>query len=200
MWQQSALVIRLVLIAMTTVAAAAVARAGDWRPYPGNIDMGGWRIVRNDQGQVALLGPPDHHVVVGPDAGQMTGYLFTPKFIVTRHSSAAGGGAEHYYVVERAWPNPNSQLGDQRIVKLSGPLTRSELEAASDWEDAVGMLPYMTAPQAPAESIFWKKPFVVIFYSLVVLGGPILAVLVPVVIVIAFAVRRARRKREQTGA
>jgi hypothetical protein len=173
---------------------AAVAHGAEWQPYPGNFDMGGWSIVRNSQGQVALLGPPNHQVVVGPDDGQMVGFLFTPRFIITRQQGSSG--AERYFVIERGWKDQSTpHTAEQLIIKKSGPLTRAELDAGADWQDELGMLPYMNAPRAPPQAIFWKKPFIVIFYSLVVLGGPILIILVPLVVVGFLIVRMLRRRR-----
>jgi hypothetical protein len=48
-------------------------------------------------------------------------------------------------------------------------------------------------PRAPAQAIFWKKPFIVIFYSLVVLGGPILIVLMTLAVMGFLIVRMVRR-------
>src|SRR5689334_16753435 len=36
------------------------------------------------------------------------------------------------------------------------------------------MLPYLNSPRAPAQAIVWTEPLIVVFYSLLVLGGPML--------------------------
>jgi hypothetical protein len=61
------------------------------------------------------------------------------------------------------------------------------------------MLPYMNSPRAPAQAIFWKKPFIVVFYSLAALGGPILIALATLAGVGFLIIRMLRRRRPRAG-
>src|SRR5690242_15521432 len=103
----------LCLAAMLFFATAA--SAVTWEDYPGDIDMGGWRIARNsdNHAEVVLLGPPGAKVIVGSAKEPLVGFLLLPDYIVVRTQSATG---ENYYVIQRDWPTGN-QVGDQRIVK-----------------------------------------------------------------------------------
>jgi hypothetical protein len=181
---------RLLCLAVMLFLATA-ARATNWEDYPGNIDMGGWRIARNssNQAEVVLLGPPGGKVIVGSATEPLVAYLFLPDYIVARTQTATG---DNYYVIERDWPT-NSQLGDQRIVKLSGPLTLAQLNANPTWKDEIEGMPFAT-PQAPAKAIFWKKPGIVILYSIVALWPLVLLVLL-LIGIIGFVVVRRQRKR-----
>jgi hypothetical protein len=169
---------------------ATTASAVTWEDYPGNIDMGGWRIARNssNHAEVVILGPPGGKVIVGSATEPLVAYWFMPVYIVARSQSAAG---DNYYVIERDWPT-NSQLGDQRIVKLSGPLTLAQLNANPTWRDEVEGMPFST-PQAPPESIFWKKPGIVILYSIVALWPLMLLVGLPLIGIMVFIIVRRRR-------
>jgi len=181
------------LAALLSLAAAA--GAASWEDYPGEIDMGGWRIARNSQNhaEVVLLGPPGGKVIVGSAAEPLMAYMFLPDYIVARTQTASG---ENYYVIQRDWPT-GSQLGDQRIVKLSGPLTLSQLKANPTWNEQVEGMEFI-APRAPPEAIFWKKPGIVILYSIVALAPLILLIGVPLlalIMLIVLIVRLRRNKR-----
>ena len=99
------------------------AGASTWEDFPGDIDLGGWRIARNSQNhaEVVLLGPPGQKVIVGSAVDPLTGYVFGPQYIAAQTKGASG---ERYYLIQRGWPT-KSEVGDQRIVKLSGPLSRA---------------------------------------------------------------------------
>jgi Flp pilus assembly protein TadB len=102
--------------------------------------------------------------------------------------------------MERGWKDQNTpRTAEQLIAKKTGPLTRTELDAGPDWHDELAMLPYMNSPRAPAQAIFWKKPFIVVFYSLAVLGGPILTALATLAVVGFLIVRMVRRRRRRGG-
>jgi len=169
---------------------ATTASAVTWEDYPGNIDMGGWRIARNssNHAEVVLLGPPGGKVIVGSPTEPLVGYLFLPDEIVAHTQTATG---DNYYVIHRDWPT-SSQLGDQRIVKLSGPLTLAQLNANPTWKDEVEGMAF-TAPQAPPEAIFWKKPGIVILYSIVALWPLMLLVGLPLIGIMVFIIVRRRR-------
>jgi hypothetical protein len=179
----------LCLAAMLFFATAACATS--WEDYPGNIDMGGWRIARNssNHAEVVLLGPPGGKVIVGSPTEPLVGYLFLPDEIVAHTQTATG---DNYYVIHRDWPT-SSQLGDQRIVKLSGPLTLAQLNANPTWKDEVEGMDF-TAPQAPPEAIFWKKPGIVILYSIVALWPLTLLVGLGLIGIIVFLILRRLRK------
>jgi hypothetical protein len=183
----SRIVCLVTLFCLTSVAGAA-----SWEDFPGNIDMGGWRVARNssNHAEVVLLGPPGGRVIVGNAAAPVVEYLFLPDYIVARTQSVSG---DSYYIIQRAWPT-STQLGDQRIVRLSGPLTRAQLEADPAWSDQIEGMPF-TAPRAPAKAIFWKKPGIVILYSIIALGPLILLLGIPLIAVILVILWFRRRKR-----
>jgi hypothetical protein len=181
---------RIACLAALLSLASGVGASG-WEDYPGRIDMGGWRIARDSQNhaEVVLLGPPGGKLIVGSAAEPLVAYMFLPDYIVARTQTAAG---ENYYVIQRAWPT-SSQLGDQRIVKLSGPLTLDQLKANPTWNEQVEGMDFIT-PRAPPEAIFWKKPGIVILYSIVALGPLILLVGAALIVLIVSIVWLRRRK------
>jgi hypothetical protein len=75
------------------------------------------------------------------------------------------------------------------VKRLAAPPRRPRefhhglLHARPHWHDELAMLPYMNAPRASAQAVFWKKPFTVVFYSLAALGGPILIALATLAVV-----------------
>jgi len=171
---------------------ASITQASKWQDYPGNIDMGGWRVVRNqaNPAEVALLGPPAEHVIVGSASEPMVGFLFTPDIIFAQTRT---GATDHYYVIERDWPT-ESHLGEQRIVKLTGPITYAQLQANPTWNDEISIGPFHQ-PRAPNTPIFWKHPITYTFYALVVLGPILLIVLIPLIAIILLLVWLRRRSK-----
>jgi hypothetical protein len=175
---------------------AASAGASNWEDYPGKIDMGGWRIARNSQNhaEVVLLGPPGGKVIVGTPTQPLTAYMFLPDYIVARTQSASG---ESYYLIQRDWPT-STRLGDQRIVKLSGPLTLAQLQADPAWSSDIEGMDFVT-PRPPPEAIFWKKPGIVILYTLVALGPLILLLGVSLIVIVVLSVWLMRRNRARAA-
>jgi hypothetical protein len=184
--------VSLAAMVFVTTAASAVT----WDDYPGNIDMGGWRIARNssNHAEVVLLGPPGGKVIVGGPTEPLVGFLFLPDEIFAHTQTATG---DNYYVIQRDWPT-SSQLGEQRVVKLSGPLTLAQLNANPTWKDEIEGMPF-TTPQGPPKAIFWKKPGIVILYSIVALWPLTLLVGVLLLGIIVFLIGRRRRHARRGG-
>jgi hypothetical protein len=183
------LAIPVVLLCLASAASAA------WQDYPGNIDLGGWSIVRSQSNpsEVVLLDPPAGTVIVGSPDEPLTEYLFSPDFIFAKTQAGSTG---KYYVIQRDW-GPGRHTGDQIIVKRSGPLTRAQLEANPAWNDEITGMTW-NHPRARNPSIFWSRPGTSILYAIVALGPVILLFLTPIV-AIALVIVWLRRRRRSDG-
>ncbi len=185
----------LVWVFALLLTIPALARAATWDDYPGSLDLGGWSVVRNhdNPSEVVLLGPPHNAIIVGSAAEPLTAFLFSPDFIFAQTGARR---AEKYYVVERGWPT-DRETGDQTILKFTGPISSAQFNANSTWTDEMAT-PDWNVPRAPNGSIFWKKPGVVILYSLIILGPLILIVLVPIVVIVLLITARRRNRAAAT--